>query len=124
MTDIQPIKMPKWGLAMEEGMVAKWMVDEGAAIAHGQEIMDIETSKIAAFCQEAGDSGVVCASAFSETDVTKGRATCSPDEGETHVGEKWVVVENEGLDRRCSGVKRAQTVVVQLAVGEVDMVQS
>lgn len=47
MTDIQPIKMPKWGLAMEEGMVARWMVEEGAEIAHGQEIMDIETSKIA-----------------------------------------------------------------------------
>jgi pyruvate dehydrogenase E2 component (dihydrolipoamide acetyltransferase) len=47
MTAIQPIRMPKWGLSMEEGMVARWMVDEGAEIAHGQEIMDIETTKIA-----------------------------------------------------------------------------
>jgi pyruvate dehydrogenase E2 component (dihydrolipoamide acetyltransferase) len=44
---IKMIVMPKWGLAMQEGMVAKWLVEEGAAIAAGQEILDIETSKIA-----------------------------------------------------------------------------
>jgi pyruvate dehydrogenase E2 component (dihydrolipoamide acetyltransferase) len=44
---IQPIVMPKWGLAMQEGMVAAWHVKPGDVIAKGQEIMDIETSKIA-----------------------------------------------------------------------------
>ena len=44
---IQPITMPKWGLAMEEGLLAKWSVEEGAELAPGQEIMDIETTKIA-----------------------------------------------------------------------------
>jgi pyruvate dehydrogenase E2 component (dihydrolipoamide acetyltransferase) len=44
---IKPIVMPKWGLAMQEGMVAKWLVEEGAEIAVGDEILDIETSKIA-----------------------------------------------------------------------------
>jgi len=44
---IKPIVMPKWGLAMQEGMVAKWLVEEGAAIGSGEEILDIETSKIA-----------------------------------------------------------------------------
>lgn len=44
---IQPIVMPKWGLAMQEGMVAHWHVEEGAPVAKGQEIVDIETSKIA-----------------------------------------------------------------------------
>src|SRR5215210_7231838 len=47
MSPIQPITMPKWGLAMEEGQLAKWAVDEGAEISPGQEIMDIETTKIA-----------------------------------------------------------------------------
>jgi pyruvate dehydrogenase E2 component (dihydrolipoamide acetyltransferase) len=44
---IRPIVMPKWGLAMQEGMVAKWLVAEGADIKPGDEILDIETSKIA-----------------------------------------------------------------------------
>jgi pyruvate dehydrogenase E2 component (dihydrolipoamide acetyltransferase) len=44
---IKPIVMPKWGLAMQEGMVAKWLVEEGAEIGGGDEILDIETSKIA-----------------------------------------------------------------------------
>ncbi len=30
MSDIETIVMPKWGLAMQEGMVAKWHVAEGA----------------------------------------------------------------------------------------------
>jgi pyruvate dehydrogenase E2 component (dihydrolipoamide acetyltransferase) len=44
---IRPVVMPKWGLAMQEGMVARWLVEEGAPIAAGDEILDIETSKIA-----------------------------------------------------------------------------
>jgi pyruvate dehydrogenase E2 component (dihydrolipoamide acetyltransferase) len=45
--DIHPIVMPKWGLAMEEGVVTAWHVGEGATVTKGQEIADIETSKIA-----------------------------------------------------------------------------
>ena len=45
--NIKPIVMPKWGLAMAEGMLTKWHVEEGADIRPGVEICDIETSKIA-----------------------------------------------------------------------------
>ncbi|RMF34941.1 MAG: acetoin dehydrogenase dihydrolipoyllysine-residue acetyltransferase subunit [Alphaproteobacteria bacterium] len=46
MTDIQPITMPKWGLAMQEGTVSEWLVEPGAEITAGDEIVEIETSKI------------------------------------------------------------------------------
>ncbi len=47
MTDaIKPIGMPKWGLAMTEGKVNAWLVGDGVEIRQGDEILEIETSKI------------------------------------------------------------------------------
>ncbi|OWU83052.1 hypothetical protein ATO6_20735 [Oceanicola sp. 22II-s10i] len=43
---IKAIRMPKWGLAMEEGTIIEWIVQEGDDIAEGDELMDIETTKI------------------------------------------------------------------------------
>jgi pyruvate dehydrogenase E2 component (dihydrolipoamide acetyltransferase) len=43
---IEAITMPKWGLAMEDGMVVVWLAEEGGSIAAGDEIMEIETTKI------------------------------------------------------------------------------
>ena len=44
---IHALTMPKWGLAMTEGRIAAWLVDEGAEVGPGVEVVDIETEKIA-----------------------------------------------------------------------------
>ena len=43
---ITPITMPKWGLTMTEGKVVGWLKREGQDFAPGEEILEIETTKI------------------------------------------------------------------------------
>ena len=46
MAAVTPLRMPKWGLSMQEGTIVSWWKQEGALVAEGDELVDIETSKI------------------------------------------------------------------------------
>src|SRR5690349_9754558 len=44
---IIPVVMPKWGLSMQEGKVTGWLVQDGAKIKPGDQLLEVETDKIA-----------------------------------------------------------------------------
>ncbi|HET8613630.1 MAG TPA: 2-oxo acid dehydrogenase subunit E2 [Sphingomonas sp.] len=46
MANLRAFTMPKWGIEMQEGTLAEWLVAEGAAFAKGDLIALIETDKI------------------------------------------------------------------------------
>ncbi len=51
MTGVTPVRMPKWGLSMQEGAIVDWWKAEGAQVAEGEDLVDIETSKITNVCE-------------------------------------------------------------------------
>jgi pyruvate dehydrogenase E2 component (dihydrolipoamide acetyltransferase) len=55
---IRPIVMPKWGLSMSKGTVTGWLVKPGAKVKIGDELLEVETEKIASVV-EAGDQGTL-----------------------------------------------------------------
>jgi len=56
--DIAPVTVPKWGVSMEEGAIVEWHVTAGKEVEQGQDLLDIETSKIMNSV-EAAASGVL-----------------------------------------------------------------
>ena len=57
-TGITAIVMPKWGLSMSEGRVGDWIADVGEQVNVGDDILDVETDKIASSV-EATQAGVL-----------------------------------------------------------------
>lgn len=49
------LTMPKWGLAMSEGTVVAWHAAEGAAVKKGDDLLDVETTKITNVVEAPGD---------------------------------------------------------------------
>jgi len=56
--DIYAITVPKWGMAMDEGTVVAWYLEEGAPVAVGKEVLEIESTK-AASAIEAKQGGLL-----------------------------------------------------------------
>ena len=38
--------MPKWGLTMREGLISRWLKQEGDAVAQGEPVLEVETEKM------------------------------------------------------------------------------
>lgn len=45
MSEIKTLEIPKWGLSMEEGTIAQWLIKEGDSFNKGDEICEVKPQK-------------------------------------------------------------------------------
>ena len=60
--------IPKLGQTVEEVTLVKWLVEDGAKVSQGQEVMEVETDK-AVFPVEANGKGIIHIGPYSEGQV-------------------------------------------------------
>ena len=70
------VKLPKWGLTMEEGTVSEWLVSVGEIVKTGQVLANVETEKVTT-ALESPIAGVVQSIEVPEgEDVAVGTVLC------------------------------------------------
>ncbi len=52
------VTVPKWGIEMQEGTLVAWHVEEGATVAKGSDIVDLETEKIVNTLESPGSGAL------------------------------------------------------------------
>jgi pyruvate dehydrogenase E2 component (dihydrolipoamide acetyltransferase) len=80
-----PILMPLMGITMEEGIITRWLVDEGASVAKGDAVLEFETDKINAEVEAPAD-GTLAGITAGAGEAVKVQGVCA-----------WVLAEGESI---------------------------
>lgn len=52
---VTAVYVPRWGITMEKGLIAAWLVEEGQRVTKGQPLLELETEKITNVIEAPGD---------------------------------------------------------------------
>lgn len=52
---VTAVYVPRWGITMEKGLIAAWLVEEGQRVSKGQPLLELETEKITNVVEAPGD---------------------------------------------------------------------
>ncbi len=80
-----PILMPLMGITMEEGIITRWLVEEGNRVAKGDAVLEFETDKINAEVEAPAD-GKLAGIAAQAGEAVKVQGICA-----------WVLAEGESV---------------------------
>ena len=49
MSEIKTLEIPKWGLSMEEGTIAQWLIEEGTQFSKDRKFVKLKPQKSSMF---------------------------------------------------------------------------
>lgn len=70
------VKLPKWGLTMEEGTVSEWLVSVGETVEAGQVLANVETEKVTTALESPVAGVVQRIDVLEGEDVAVGTVLC------------------------------------------------
>lgn len=70
------VKLPKWGLTMEEGSVSEWLVSVGERVEAGQVLANVETEKVTTALESPVAGVVQRIDVLEGEDVSVGTVLC------------------------------------------------
>ncbi|MBW6473828.1 MAG: biotin/lipoyl-binding protein [Anaerolineaceae bacterium] len=70
------VKLPKWGLTMEEGTVSEWLVSVGETVEAGQVLANVETEKVTTALESPVAGVVQRIEVLEGEDVVVGTVLC------------------------------------------------
>jgi len=116
---IQRVTMPKWGLSMTAGTITEWIVAEGDEIAKGDDLVEIDTEKIAGALESTWDGVLrrIVAAAGSSVPVGATIAVVADPEVSDEDVEAAVAEAREQL---AAGVAEAEEVGAEVGTVQVD----
>jgi len=68
------VKLPQWGMGMEDGVIVQWLKAEGDAVAEGEGLVEVEAAK-AIEVVESPAAGTLAEILAQPDEVVKVRAT-------------------------------------------------
>lgn len=74
------VKLPKWGLTMEEGMISEWLVSVGEQVEAGQILANVEIEKAMAELESPATGVIESILVPIEQEVAVGTVLCLIDE--------------------------------------------
>jgi len=108
----EEVFIPKFGQTVEEVTLIKWLVEDGAKVAQGQEVLDVETDK-AIFSVEATADGYIHVGPYKEGEVLPVVTVVAV------IGEAGEKFELKGAERRveraaaAASLETAETIPVK-----------
>ncbi len=54
----EPVRLPQWGMGMQEGTITRWLKAVGEAVLEGEPLCEVETAKVETV-MESPASGVL-----------------------------------------------------------------